>query len=108
MRVGSMRGLAVALCLAGPAAAAGPLDAAALADLKAAYLRLDAFTQLRKIVQGPFKITPDYARVKTVGLTAEVAETYAAVQITEGWKMATDIAIPIPPAPAQTAPAPGK
>jgi hypothetical protein len=71
---------------------------------------------------GPFRIDPDYARVKVVGLTRDVAETYAPVKITvayagqtpvpkpflmildwirtrEGWRMATDIALPIPPVP---------
>ncbi len=72
---------------------------------------------------GTFVMDPDYARVKTVGLTADVAETYAPLRISvayagqtpvpktflmivtwvrtpAGWKMATDIALPIPPAPA--------
>jgi hypothetical protein len=37
---------------------------------------------LHDIFQGPFRIEPDYARVKTVGLTHDVAETYAPVHIT--------------------------
>ena len=72
---------------------------------------------------GPFHIDPDYERVKVVGITPDVAESYAPVKITvayagqtptpkpflmilnwvrtpEGWRMATDIALPIPPAPA--------
>jgi hypothetical protein len=72
------------------------------------------------LYQGPFQIDPDYSKEKVVGLTADVAETYIPVQITvayagqtpapkpflmilewirtpEGWKMATDIALPIPP-----------
>jgi hypothetical protein len=80
---------------------------------------------IHDISQGPFRIDPDYARVKTVGLTHDVAETYAPVHITvayagqtpvpkpflmivdwirtpDGWKMATDIALPIPPPPAQS------
>jgi hypothetical protein len=71
---------------------------------------------------GPFRIDPDYHKEKVVGLTADVAETYAPVNITvayagqnpvpkpflmilewiktpEGWRMATDIALPIPPPP---------
>ena len=71
---------------------------------------------------GPFQIDPDYAGLKVVGLTRDVAETYAPVKITvayagqvpvpkpflmilnwvhtpEGWRMATDIALPIPPLP---------
>jgi hypothetical protein len=74
------------------------------------------------LYKGTFKMTPDYARVKTVGLTADVAETYAPLDIAvgyagqtpapkpflmivtwvrtrTGWKMATDVALPIPPAP---------
>jgi hypothetical protein len=74
---------------------------------------------------GPFVMAPDYARVKTVGLTADVAETYAPLDITvayagqtpvpkpflmivtwvrtsAGWKMATDVALPIPPAPQES------
>jgi hypothetical protein len=71
---------------------------------------------------GSFHIEPDYEQVKVVGVAPDVAETYAPVQITvayagqtpvpkpflmilnwvktpEGWRMATDIALPIPPAP---------
>jgi hypothetical protein len=71
---------------------------------------------------GPFKIEPDYDKEKVVGLSRDVAETYAPVSITVayagqtpvpkpflmilewvrtplGWRMATDIALPIPPAP---------
>ena len=70
-----------------------------------------------------FVMSPHYDRVKTVGLTADVAETYAPFNISvsyagqtatpkpflmivtwihtsEGRKMATDVALPIPPAPA--------
>lgn len=73
---------------------------------------------------GPFRIDPDYGKVKTVSLTDDVAETYAPVKITvayagqtpvpkpflmilnwvhgpSGWKMATDIALPVPPVQAQ-------
>jgi hypothetical protein len=74
------------------------------------------------LYQGVFVMAPDYARVKTVGLTSETAETYAPLNISVayagqtpvpkpflmivtwvrtpgGWKMAADIALPIPPAP---------
>jgi hypothetical protein len=74
------------------------------------------------LYQGVFVMAPDYARVKTVELTSETAETYAPLNISVayagqtpvpkpflmivtwvrtpgGWKMATDIALPIPPAP---------
>jgi hypothetical protein len=69
---------------------------------------------------GTFVMEPDYARVKTVGLTADVAQTYAPLRISvaysgqsgtpkpflmivtwvrtsDGWRMATDVALPIPP-----------
>jgi hypothetical protein len=75
------------------------------------------------LYSGIFVMDPDYARVKTVGLSADVAETYAPLRISvayagqtpvpkpflmivtwvrtaAGWKMATDVALPIPPAPA--------
>lgn len=71
---------------------------------------------------GPFRIEPDYDKEKIVALTHDVAETYVPVGITvayagqdpvpkpflmilewvrtpDGWRMATDIALPIPPAP---------
>jgi hypothetical protein len=70
---------------------------------------------------GPFHIEPDYDKEKVVALSRDVAETYVPVTITvayagqdpvpapflmildwvrtgEGWRMATDIALPIPPA----------
>ena len=75
------------------------------------------------LYQGTFRMEPDYDKVKVVGLTADVAETYAPVNILvsyagqtpapkpfliimewvktkDGWRMATDIALPIPPAPS--------
>jgi hypothetical protein len=71
---------------------------------------------------GPFRIDPDYVKEKVVALSHDVAETYVPVNITvayagqvpvpksflmilewvrtpDGWRMATDIALPIPPAP---------
>ena len=71
---------------------------------------------------GPFRIEPDYTREKVVALSHDVAETYVPVTITvayagqdpvpkpflmilewvhtpDGWRMATDIALPILPAP---------
>jgi hypothetical protein len=71
---------------------------------------------------GPFRIDPDYDRERVVALSHDVAETYVPVSITvayagqvpvpkpflmilewvrtpDGWRMATDIALPIPPAP---------
>jgi hypothetical protein len=76
------------------------------------------------LYQDTFVMVPDYAKVKSVGLTADVAETYAPLSITvayagqapvpkpflmivtwvrtpDGWKMATDVALPIPPPPSQ-------
>jgi hypothetical protein len=75
---------------------------------------------LADLYSGTFVMAPDYDRVKTVGLSADVALTYAPLNIsvayagqtptpkpflmivnwvrtTAGWKMATDIALPIPP-----------
>src|SRR5262245_52499249 len=77
------------------------------------------------LYQDTFRIDPDYSKEKVVGLTIDVAETYVPVKITVayagqtpvpkpflmildwvrtpiGWKMATDIALPIPPAPPQS------
>src|SRR5215469_2150566 len=71
---------------------------------------------------GPFRIDPDYAKERVVALSTDVVETYVPVSITvayagqtpvpkpflmilewvrtpQGWRMATDIALPIPPAP---------
>jgi hypothetical protein len=71
---------------------------------------------------GPFRIDPDYHAERIVGLTSDVAETYVPVSIIvayagqspeprpflmilnwirtpRGWRMASDIALPIPPAP---------
>jgi hypothetical protein len=74
------------------------------------------------LYSGTFRIDPDYAEEKVVGLTPDVAETYVPVTITsgyggqapvgrrflmvlewvrttDGWLVATDIPLPIPPAP---------
>ena len=74
------------------------------------------------LYQGPFRMEPDYGKQKIVGLTANVAQIYTPVSITvayagqtplpkpfivimdwirtpDGWRMASDIALPIPPAP---------
>ena len=71
---------------------------------------------------GPFRIDPAYDKEKVVPLSRDVAETYVPVSITvayagqsatpkpflmilewvrttNGWRVATDIALPIPPAP---------
>jgi hypothetical protein len=76
----------------------------------------------RDLYQGTFHMEPDYARERVVGLSADVAQTYVPVAISvsyagqtpvpkpflmivewvrtpDGWRMATDIALPIPPAP---------
>jgi hypothetical protein len=70
---------------------------------------------------GPFHIEPGYDKEKVVALSRDVAQTYVPVSITvayagqvpvpkpflmilewvrtaQGWRMATDIALPIPPA----------
>jgi hypothetical protein len=75
-----------------------------------------------ELYSGTFVMSPDYSKVKTVGLTADVAETYAPlnisvsyagqapipkpflmvvtwIHVSSGWKMATDIAIPVPVPP---------
>ena len=74
---------------------------------------------LQDIYKGPFQIDPDYARAKEIALSPDVVQTYVPVKITvayagqtpqpkpflmilewvrtpSGWKMATDIALPIP------------
>ncbi len=75
---------------------------------------------IHDLLQGTFHIEPDYQKVKVAGLTHDVAETYSPVHISvsyggqnpvpkpfliiiewvrtlEGWKMASDIALPVPP-----------
>jgi hypothetical protein len=77
-----------------------------------------------ELYAGTFIMAPHYDRVKTVGLAADVAETYAPLDISvsyagqtatpkpflmivtwvrtrDGWKMATDVALPIPPSPTK-------
>ena len=79
---------------------------------------------INELYQGTFVMTPDYSREKVVQLSRDVAQTYVPLQISVGyagqsgtpkpflmivewvkdhgeWKMATDIALPIPPAPPQ-------
>ncbi len=83
----------------------------------------DVIQHLHDMYQGAFRIDPIYEEEKVVFLTPEVAETYAPVKITvayggqnpiprpfimvllwiktgKGWKMATDIPIPVPSDPA--------
>jgi hypothetical protein len=71
---------------------------------------------------GPVVLTPDLSRLKVVGLTADVAESYAPVNITvsyagqdgtpkpflliidwikvlNAWKIASEIILPVPPTP---------
>jgi hypothetical protein len=80
---------------------------------------------IHDLLNGTFRIDPDYSRLKVVGITRDVAETYAPVQISasyggqvpvpkpfliitdwvktnEDWKMATDIALPVPPSPNES------
>ena len=84
----------------------------------------DVIEHLHDMYQGTFRIDPIYEEEKVVFLTPELAETYAPVKITvayggqnpapkpfimvlvwikttQGWKMATDIPIPVPPDPAK-------
>lgn len=74
------------------------------------------------LYQGTFVMRPDYSKERVVGLSADVAETYVPLQISvayagqtpvpkpflmivewvrtpAGWRMATDVALPIPPPP---------
>jgi hypothetical protein len=74
------------------------------------------------LYQGTFVMSPDYSKEIVVGLSADVAETYVPLQISvayagqtpvpkpflmivewvrtpAGWRMATDVALPIPPPP---------
>jgi hypothetical protein len=76
------------------------------------------------IFGGLFHMEPDYTKAKVVALSGDVVETYVPVRITvgyagqqavpkpflvlmewvktpQGWKMASDIAIPVPPPPSQ-------
>lgn len=87
------------------------------------YWGIDNVMQhLHDMYQQPFRIDPIYEEEKVVFITPEIAETYVPVQITvayggqnpvpkpfvmvliwtktqEGWKMTTDIPIPVPPEP---------
>ncbi|WP_428675523.1 hypothetical protein [Reyranella sp.] len=72
---------------------------------------------------GPVVLEPDYAKLKVVGLTRDIAESYVPMNITvsyagqdgtarpflmiinwlrvgEDWKVASEIILPVPPAPA--------
>ena len=72
---------------------------------------------------GPVVLTPDLSKLKVVGLTHEIAESYAPMNITvsyagqdgtpkpflmiiawikvaKDWKIASEIILPVPPAPA--------
>ena len=84
----------------------------------------DVMRHLDDMYQQPFRIDPIYEEERVVFLTPEIAETYAPVRISvayggqnpvpkpfvmvlvwihtaQGWKMTTDIPIPVPPDPAQ-------
>jgi ketosteroid isomerase-like protein len=83
----------------------------------------DVMQHLHDMYQQPFRIDPLYQEEKVVFITPDIAETYAPVQITvayggqnpvpkpfvmvllwiktsTGWKMTTDIPVPVPPEPA--------
>lgn len=82
----------------------------------------DMIQHLHDMYQTPFRIDPNYDEEKVVFITVDIAETYAPVRITvayggqnpipkpfvmvllwirtpAGWKMTTDIPIPVPPDP---------
>ncbi|WP_246791510.1 hypothetical protein [Bradyrhizobium commune] len=75
---------------------------------------------------GPVVLEPDYSKLRVVGLTRDVAESYVPMNITvsyagqdgtarpflmiinwlrvgKDWKVASEIILPVPPAPAQRA-----
>jgi hypothetical protein len=82
--------------------------------------------KLRDIASsGPVILAPDFSRLKVVGLTPDVAESYAPMNITvsyagqdgtprpflmiiewikvaKDWKVAAEIILPVPPAPTHT------
>ena len=83
----------------------------------------DVMQHLHDMYQQPFRIDPVYQEEKVVFLTQEIAEAYVPVRISvayggqnpapkpfvmvlvwihtpAGWKMTTDIPIPVPPDPA--------
>jgi len=83
----------------------------------------DVIQHLHDMYQTSFRIDPIYNEERVVFITGDIAETYAPVKITvayggqnpvprpfimvllwirttRGWKMATDIPIPVPPDPA--------
>ncbi len=91
----------------------------------AGFWGIDAVTQkIRDIAAGgPVQLFPDYSRLKAVGISSTVAETYSPMQIAvsyggqdpaphpfimivdwlntaSGWKIASEIILPVPPAPA--------
>jgi hypothetical protein len=99
-----------------------PADKVAAEGNWAGFWGEDAVKELEGIVQSHFRIEPQYARVRTVGISKDVVQTYAPVQISvsfavqnpaprqflqvvtwlktgKEWRMATDIAIPIPSTP---------
>ena len=82
----------------------------------------DVIQHLHDMYQTQFRIDPNYDEEKVVFITGDIAETYAPVRITvayggqnpvpkpfvmvllwirtaDGWKMTTDIPIPVPPDP---------
>ena len=59
---------------------------------------------------GPVVLTPDFARLTVVGLTLDVAGGKTArrpflmilnwIRVSDEWKIASEIILPVPPAPA--------
>src|SRR5271155_3495245 len=93
----------------------------------------DVMQHLHDMYQQPFRIDPIYEEEKVVFITPDVAETYAPVRITvayggqnpvpkpfvmvllwiktpHGWKMTTDVPIPVPPdsPPQRSDPSPAR
>jgi ketosteroid isomerase-like protein len=91
----------------------------------------DVMQHLHDMYQQSFRIDPVYEEEKVVSITSDVAETYAPVKITvayggqnpspkpfimvllwiktpKGWRMTTDIPIPVPPDPAPSATVPAR
>ncbi len=92
----------------------------------AGFWGIDAVTQkIHDIAtSGPVTLIPDFSRLKAVGISTTVAETYAPMKIAvsyggqdpaprpfimvvdwlktaDGWKIASEIIIPVPPSPAK-------
>jgi hypothetical protein len=104
---------------AAPAGAQEPLDAQTLSTIRGRFSQLMELAN-RHDLQA--LLAPDYSRLKVVGLTRDVAESYAPMNITvsyagqdgtpkpflmiiewikvgKDWKVASEIILPVPPTP---------